>query len=97
MQRVTINVSVVIACADGKKVPARASDVSNGGMFAECAEPPAYGEEVTVVVRLDGTGEWTLLPARVRWVTARGCGVEFGLLDSAQRRSLDRLINSAAA
>ncbi len=93
--RVRTHLGVVLACADARKVPARAVDLSMGGAFVECPTPPTYGERLTLLVRVDG-GDWVLLPAMVRWVTSRGCGIEFAGLDSEKRRALSLLISSAA-
>lgn len=94
MARVRTQLGVVLACEDARKIPARAVDLGMGGAFVECASPPGYGERLTMLVRVDG-GEWVLLPAVVRWVTSRGCGLEFSALDADRRHALATLLAAA--
>jgi c-di-GMP-binding flagellar brake protein YcgR len=94
--RVRANLTVVLVYADGQKVPARIVDVSVGGMFLRSERTPGYGEQITVVVRLDEASEWFLLPAAVRWFAKDAFGVEFSALSPEQRRALDIFITRAA-
>ena len=95
--RVRAQLSVVVAFPDGEKRQARVIDVSTGGMHVECSRVPQYGEELTVVVRLDEESDWALLPATVRWFSSRGFGVAFGKLDQLQARALTAFVDKAAA
>jgi c-di-GMP-binding flagellar brake protein YcgR len=94
--RVRANLTVVLVHTDGQKVPARILDVSVGGMFLRSDRTPEYGDRVTVVVRLDDTAEWFLLPAQVRWFAKKGFGIEFAALSREQRRALSLFIARAA-
>lgn len=91
--RVTTNVGVVVARANGDKWPGRMLDLSVGGMQIACANVPGFAEAVTVVVQLTPQGRWLLLPATVRWFTSRGFGLEFGTLDVQQIAELARFID----
>ena len=82
--RVTTDVGVVVARANGEKWPGRMLDVSVGGMQVACGRAPGFGEALTLVVQLRVGGRWLLLPATVRWFTSRGFGAEFAALDEQQ-------------
>jgi Tfp pilus assembly protein PilZ len=89
-------IPLAIAFSDGQKVPARAIDVSVGGLFLQAERVPEYGEQLTVVVQLYEGADWVLLPVRVRWFAKGSFGVEFGKLSEQQRRDLAILLTSAA-
>ena len=95
--RVRANLGVVIARQDGIKQEARVLDVGVGGMHLECADTPPYGDALTVIVRLDDSSDWVLLPATVRWFTGRGFGVAFEALDDLQADVLCDFVDRAAA
>lgn len=95
--RVRAALSVVVARADGSKRLARVLDVSVGGMHLESEEVPAYGEHLTIVVRLEEHRDWVLLPATVRWFTGSGFGVAFTSLDAHEERALTEFVERAAA
>ncbi len=94
--RVRADLNVVIAYADGRKVPARVIDVSLGGMHVRSERVPSYGEAVTVIVELLGTEGWHFLPARVRWFSGQGFGLGFERLDARQAKALERFVGHAA-
>lgn len=97
IQRVRTDLMIVIALASGEKVPARVVDVSVGGMCVNCERRPTYGEEITVIVRLDERSDWVLLPATARWLTGGGFGLEFRQLTQAQATALAAFVAQAAA
>jgi c-di-GMP-binding flagellar brake protein YcgR len=95
--RVRADLRVVVALADLQKVPARVVDVSVGGMFLECERVPAYGEAVTVIVRLRESDDWHLIPATVRWFSRGAFGVAFEALDQRQSLALAKFVDQSAA
>jgi c-di-GMP-binding flagellar brake protein YcgR len=90
--RVPADLRVVVALRDGQKAPARVLDVSTGGMHLEADRVPAYGEALTVVVRLREGDDWHLIPATVRWFSRQGFGVAFEGLDERQTHSLSTFV-----
>lgn len=94
--RVRAELPVAIAFSDGQKLPARVVDVSLGGLYLRADRVPEYGEALTVIVRLDEGADWVLLPARVRWFSRGGFGVEFEELSEEQRRALSIFVTRAA-
>jgi c-di-GMP-binding flagellar brake protein YcgR len=94
--RVRADLRVAIALRDGHKALAHVIDVSTGGMHLRADRVPAYGEALTVIVRLGDAEDWYLIPATVRWFTSQGFGVAFEELDDAQARSLAKFVDQAA-
>jgi hypothetical protein len=95
--RVPADFTVVVVRASGDKHPARLVDLSVTGMHLESAEVPAYGESLTIVVRLGERRDWLLLPAHVRWFSRSGFGVELHSLDATALQALGGFIDAAFA
>lgn len=95
--RVRADLGVVIAFADGHKAPARVVDVSTGGMNVRCDRVPAFGERLTVIVRLQESDDWHLIPATVRWFSGQGFGLGFENLDARQTIAFERFVSESAA
>jgi type IV pilus assembly protein PilZ len=57
-----------------------AKDLSVGGMFIETTHAVSVGMELVVRIAFPGHGERAAVPATVRWTSADGMGVQFGLL-----------------
>lgn len=55
-------------------------DIALGGMFIETDAPGVFGQNVSVQLRLPGSDKVFTLPAIVRWVSADGMGVQFGMI-----------------
>lgn len=91
------DLGIVIAFKDGQKLPARVIDVSTGGMNVRCERVPAFGEPVTIVVRLHESDDWHLIPATVRWFGGQGFGCSFENLDPKQTSALERFVSQSAA
>lgn len=72
-----------------------AKDVSLGGMFLECEQPPAFGTAITLQID-EGTRTALSLPAIVRWSTDSGFGVQFGLLGARDTHAVLALIKKTA-
>lgn len=88
---------VVVARDSGEKLRGRMLDLSLGGMHIAAERVPSYGERVRVLVQLSPEDDWLILPARVRWFTSRGFGVEFSSLDARQERALCQFVERWAS
>jgi hypothetical protein len=95
--RVRADVSVLVVHQDDTKRPARLMDVGLGGMHVASPVVPDYGEQVRILVKIDASAEWLLLPSRVRWFTRGGFGVEFESLDQLNALRLAEWVDSLAA
>ena len=94
-QRAELTIDVVVQLKDGSSVPARSSDVSQGGMFLASDAGLAFGTEVTIVCPLPRL-ENARLPGIVRWTKPGGFGVQFGLLGARETHALGQLVRSAS-
>ena len=90
--RVSIGLAVQCEVKDGSTIAGNGKDISLGGMFIEAAEVPPFGTAVTVVARLPGIPGDSRLPAVVRWNSAGGFGVQFGLLGARDTHAITRLM-----
>jgi len=90
--RVPLHVAVLCEWNTGERTSGHARDIGGGGMFIEAAEQPAFGAALTVVLQLPGALEAQRLPAVVRWTTADGFGVQFGLLDARTTYAISQLL-----
>jgi hypothetical protein len=68
-----------------------ARDVSLGGMFVETAFPAPFGASVSIGFVLEGLKTPVLLPATVRWTTAKGMGIQFGPLGARETYAITEL------
>ncbi|HKU40155.1 MAG TPA: PilZ domain-containing protein, partial [Polyangiales bacterium] len=76
-----------------RSLPARALDLSEGGMRVTADAPLRVGDEVTCNLELDN--ERAALPGRVRWskpaaAAASGAGVQFDGLNDEQLAMIRR-------
>jgi uncharacterized protein (TIGR02266 family) len=63
--------------------PARAKDISLGGMFIKTDRPPPLGSEVAIALTLPDQDDLLLIPGVVRWVSdTEGMGIQFTQLDN---------------
>jgi hypothetical protein len=93
--RVPVQFSVTCVQADGISFEGSVRDISVGGMFVECAAPPAFATELTLV--LVGVAARELrLPAIVRWSETYGFGVQFGLLGAYATHALVDLMKKTS-
>jgi type IV pilus assembly protein PilZ len=77
--RVAADFAVEIETAGGSS-RGWAVDIGLGGMFIETDQAPSYASSVVVTIADPLTPHPIRVPAVVRWTTARGFGVQFGLL-----------------
>ena len=73
-----------------------ARDVSIGGMFVETDVRVAIATQLEMTLALPDDVSLTV-PAVVRWSTAQGFGVQFGLLGAAATHTLVRLMRQQRA
>jgi type IV pilus assembly protein PilZ len=90
--RVPIGLAVSCEVKDGPVIPGRGKDISIGGMFIEATEVPEFGTAITIVARLPGSSTDARLPAVVRWSSAGGFGIQFGLLGARDTHAITRLM-----
>jgi c-di-GMP-binding flagellar brake protein YcgR len=89
--RITIQLDVICEIADRGPVTGHSKDLSVGGMFVVASEALAFNTQITIVTKLTELGE-VRLPAVVRWSTAEGFGVQFGLLGARETHALSNMM-----
>lgn len=95
-ERAPLDLEVTLSIlGDDTAVPARARDVSLGGMFVETKLVPPFGIAVVVVLTLP-SGERLRIPARVRWTRPGGVGVQFGLIGAHETHALLEMTKKAS-
>jgi hypothetical protein len=70
----------------------QSTDISLGGMFVETKTPEPFGAEVVVHVHVPGEPSAFTLPAKVRWTSHDGMGLQFGLLGARETHAITELI-----
>ncbi len=75
-------------------MPGIAKDVSIGGMFIETVHSVSVGIEVLVRIALPSYVEQLVVPATVRWTSAGGMGVQFGLLGARVTYAITEIARS---
>lgn len=75
----------------GKEISAVTRNLSLGGMFIVTPEAFAFGDAVTIQVRLPTLKEDSTLEATVRWKVGDGYGVQFGSLHALDVWGLNQL------
>ncbi len=91
-QRAALDVAVELTPkGGGERRPARAKDISLGGMFVECGQPLPFSSELVVHVTLPGHRAPFAIPAVVRWTRPDGMGLQFGLLGARETHAITGL------
>lgn len=67
-----------------ERIAGRAKDISLGGMFIETPAALAHHAQLVVHVKLPGQNAPFALPAKVRWTSAQGMGVQFDLIGARE-------------
>lgn len=93
--RVPVALSVTCEASDGDSFEGSVKDISFGGMFVECENPPPFGVSLTLLVTGLSNRELKL-PAVVRWSEARGFGVQFGLLGAYATHAIVDLVKKSS-
>jgi type IV pilus assembly protein PilZ len=92
--RIPLGLPVTCRRADGTSFSGTAKDVSIGGMFVESSEEVAFGDQLTITLRLPLAKQDLVLPAIVRWLAPGGFGVQFGLLGARETHALSQLFGA---
>lgn len=89
-------VCLAVSCElpDGTLLPGEGRDLSLGGMFVAAVTQLPFNSKVTVIVELPGGARPSRLPAIVRWSTAEGFGVQFGLLGAVETHLITKLLRA---
>ena len=92
-QRAAVDVPVEFAPKGSReRAPARATDLSLGGMYVQTGEPLSFGAELVVYVSFPRQKTPFALPAVVRWVRpGHGMGVQFGLIGARETHAITEL------
>jgi type IV pilus assembly protein PilZ len=77
---------------DAEFIEAVGRDLSLGGMFVETETPAEFGSTVTVHVTLPGGDGESRIPARVRWTTPGGMGLQLGSLSARETLLVTKLV-----
>lgn len=73
--------------------PARAKDISLGGMFIKTDRPPPPGSQVAIAVTLPEQKDLLLIPGIVRWVSDdEGMGIQFTQLDGKLTHAISHYV-----
>jgi Tfp pilus assembly protein PilZ len=83
----------------GEPITAVTEDISSGGAFVRCAEPPPVDNEVVLLIHLP-TNAKIELAGQVRWLRPGprpGFGAEFTMAAKTTRRLLDELVRRLEA
>ncbi len=70
----------------------QSTDISLGGMYIETKEPEPFGADIVVHVHVPGEPSAFVLPAKVRWTSHDGMGVQFGLLGARETHTITELV-----
>ncbi len=69
-----------------------ATDISLGGMFIETKTPASFGDDIVVHVHVPGEPSAFTLPAKVRWTSHEGMGVQFGRIGARETHAITELV-----
>jgi type IV pilus assembly protein PilZ len=90
--RVELSLPVQIVHDDGAQDAARAEgsarNVSIGGMFVVTELRLPFGAALMIRIDLPGMSQLAELPAVVRWTSAEGMGVQFGVMGARETHGL---------
>jgi type IV pilus assembly protein PilZ len=86
---------VAFQVGDGPRENARCRDISLGGAFLETTRRLAYETRLKVFVFLPSLKRETIVESTVRWSTAEGMGVQFGVMGAKETASLVELLATA--
>lgn len=89
-ERFSFEFPVVITHAD-REIPAVTRNLSLGGLFLVTPETFAFGDPVTIRLRLPTLRQNSVLEATVRWKIGDGYGVQFGSLHALDVWGLNQL------
>jgi hypothetical protein len=92
--RRAVQAAIAFCVKDGPRRDGICHDVSIGGMFIETLFVAAFGDELTVFMKLPGLKDEVSVKAVVRWTEAEGMGVQFGTMGARETYALTKLISA---
>lgn len=92
--RVDFAVELVVKGSDAR-LPARARDVSVGGMQVEASTLLPVSTEVVAHITFPGEKRPLAMPAVVRWAREGGIGLQFGLLGARETHAITEAMSAA--
>lgn len=79
---------------DDREIAGRTINLSLGGLFMTVEEQLPFGVQAKIRLPLPALKEAAVVPVTIRWVTAEGCGVQFGSLRAVEVWALNQLFKS---
>lgn len=92
--RMAVQVAVSFQLKGGARMQGMSGNMNISGMFIETLTPGAFGEEVTVFLKLPGFKEEVPIKATVRWLERDGMGVQFASMGARETHGLTQLISA---
>jgi hypothetical protein len=93
--RKSVELRIAFQIGDGPREDARCRDLSLGGAFLETAKKLPYETKLKVFIQFPGQKSETEIESTVRWSTADGMGVQFGVMGARETTALTELLGSA--
>lgn len=93
-QRAVLEVPVRVVPNNGTAWETHAFDISVGGISLAGLCPVDIGTEVKLIFELSKLGK-VEMPGFVRWSSARGIGVQFGLIGPRETHAIGGLVRQA--
>ncbi len=78
------------------RLSGQSTDISLGGMYIETKTPEPFGADIVVHVHVPGEPSAFTLPAKVRWTSHEGMGVQFGLIGARETHAITELVAAHA-
>ncbi len=93
--RAVLEVPVRVVPKDGQSWETQSLDISIGGMLLTGTSPAPIGSEVTLSFELSKLGVVSM-PGYIRWTSARGVGIQFGLIGPREVHAIGGLVREQA-
>ncbi len=84
----------VIILIEDREIKGRTINLSLGGLFMKVEDKLPFGAQAKVRLPLPALKEPATVPVTIRWVTAEGCGAQFGSLRAVEVWALNQLFKS---
>lgn len=95
-QRAVLEVPVRVIPTDGPPWETRSLDISVGGMLLFGESASKIGTEVMLSFELSSKLGLVNMPGYIRWASARGVGIQFGLIGPREVHAIGRLVREQA-
>lgn len=93
--RKPVDLEVELVLPDGSRCGCRCTDIGIGGAFVEANPHVEIATKIAFVVSLPGAARPSTIEATVRWTTAHGMGLQFGLMGALETHALVTLLERA--